>query len=214
MKISKRALKPIAKDIQILRNDLADFSNDLHNGKFKKAVMEEIAVTLYDDISEIIDTCIDKYYKDYQPKFYKRTKSLYKVYKLQYRSGYFGWVFDFNLMPNVHRVDNEYIYKYMFEQGYHGGANTIHADKVEQWGAHPHDGQPWYRTAPAVFEKPPYTAWSKYYAAKSMPPAIRIENELRNYQIGKSKILGRGLKDSCQPAIDLIGGRYNIFNYR
>lgn len=214
MKISKRALNPIAKEMCILRNDIAELANDLHNGKFKKAVMEEIAITLYEDISEIIETCIDKYYSEYTPKYYKRTKSLYKVYKLQYKSGHFGWQFNFEFMPNIHRVDNKYIYQYMFEQGYHGGANTIASNKVQQWGEHPHNGQPWYRTAPAIFEKPPYTRWSKYPAAKSMPPATRIDIELRNYQKGQSKLIKRGLKDSCQPAIDLIGGRYNIFNYK
>ena len=114
-----------------------------------------------------------------------------------------------------HRVSNEYIYEWMFEKGYHGGAHTIAQNKIDQWGEHPRNGTPWYRTAPPIFENPSYTRWSKYPAYKKigMPPAARIEKELNDYQKGKSKLINKGLKDSCQPAVDLVGGRYNIFNY-
>lgn len=219
MPSSKKILKGIAKDIYKLRDDLVEFSNDLHNNKFKNAIINEIAITLYDDISEIIDTCIDMYYKEYSPKFYKRKKSLYKVYKLKYDSKRFEWHFGHEFMPDYsnepHRAPNEYIYEWMFEKGYHGGAHTIAQNKIDKWGEHPRNGTPWYRTAPPIFEIPPYTRWSKNYAYKKvgMPPAVKIERELYDYQKGKSKLINKGLKDSCQPAVDLVGGRYNIFNY-
>lgn len=225
--MSKPVFKSIANDLYVLRNDLAELSNDLHNGKFKQAIIGEIVVTLYDDISEIIETCIDRYYKEYTPKFHKRRKSLYKVYKLYHDSNRFEWNFGSEFMPDFssehHRAPNEYIYEWMFERGYHGGAHTISPLKVAKWGEHPRDNTPWYRTAPPVFEIPPYTRWSEggtkskingaAYKKTGMPPAVRIASELKDYQKGKSKLINKGLKDSCQSAVDLVGNRYNIFNY-
>lgn len=229
MSSSKKVIKAIAKDIYKLRDDLVELSTDLHNNKFKNDIINEITITLYDDISEIIETCIDIYYSEYKPRFYKRRKSLYKVYKLTCNSKRFEWKFGHEFMPDFssekHRVSNEYIYEWMFEKGYHGGAHTIDQNKIEQWGQHPRNGTPWYRTAPPIFEIPPYTRWSNGgkngqksglngAAKKSFkPPARRIELELNDYQKGKSKLINKGLKDSCQPAVDLVGGRYNIFNY-
>lgn len=69
------------------------------------------------DQEKIIKSAIEKYYS-VPKRYYKRTKSLFKVYKMDD----YGFEFSPEFMPDVHRVSNEYIYDKMFIEGYHGGA--------------------------------------------------------------------------------------------
>lgn len=207
----RKTINNIRKQFNQLRDDIKEVADNVST--IKKEVVKEIALQWYEDLDEIFTLCIDKFYSEYDPTFYRRTGSLYKVYKLSNHNGFVKWDFGPQYMPDTHRVNNQYIYDWVFLQGYHGGAHTIAKDKVDKWGEHPHDGQPWYRTPPPSVGVTPYTSWSEYYAKKTMPPAVRIEMQLKKYQNGKSDLIGRGMNDAVNPAWELVLGRYNLFNY-
>lgn len=207
----RKSTNDIRKQLKQLKDDLQEVVDDIP--KIKRDVANEISLQWYEDLDEIFTISIDKFYADYEPKFYRRTGSLYSVYKLTRHNGIINWDFGAQYMPDTHRVDNQYIYDWVFLQGYHGGANTIAESKVDKWGEHPHEGQPWYRTPHPSLGVTPYTAWSKYYAKKTMPPALRIETQLKKYQEGKSDLIGRGMNDAITPAWELVLGRYKLFNY-
>ena len=70
-------------------------------------------------------------------QYYERTESLLNVYDVKPLSG----EINVNLSSDElggHRVGNDYIYEYIFKQGYHGGA----IDGPE----HPAPGTPYWRT--------------------------------------------------------------------
>lgn len=229
------------KALKELTNKLTDFSDALTEfykaceKEIPEAIAKEAAVAIYEDISEIFDACIAKYYSDYTPRYYSRTYSLYKVYKLQIKGSWIRWEFNPNFIPKVHRVDSidpDYIYNWMFEKGYHGGA-------VGGEG-HPHPGSPWYRTPPPLrnqasgkhhttkgdnrggytnygeeyYLEKPYSQWSTHMAEYSMiSPSVRIKNEITNYEKNRKTIIGRTLNDTLKPAYDLVFSRYRLFNF-
>lgn len=188
-------------------SDLKEVRDAATSGKISNEIGEILAENVYEDVNNIFETCIDKYYSSYNQIFYTRTYALKKTYKIEKNGCIINWIVGPNLMPETHRVSNEYIYEYMFEKGYHGGAVT--------GKDHPSPGTPWYRTPPPFpgISVPPYSQWSEYMAKKTMAPADRISMQLQGYQNNKSSILGYGIKDLIDPACDLVLGRYNLFNY-
>lgn len=208
-------LKSLVKQVKQLQKDIKEVKDD--KTKIKNEVAKEVAAQWYDDLDYIFVSCIDRFYADYNPTFYRREGSLYSTYKLTQKNGIVSWNFGAQYMPQAykhsHRASNQYIYDQMFLKGYHGGAHTIAEDKVEEWGEHPDDGTPWYRTPHPFRGIRPYTDWSEHRAEKSdISPAQRIEEELRLYQNSKSSVLGRGMNDVVESAWDLVLGRYNLFN--
>ena len=72
----------------------------------------------------ICENAVDAFYSDYSPHMYHRKGSLYEAYKVEInRKGDFSFQLGHEFMTKQHRVDNEYIYDYMFVLGWHGGAN-------------------------------------------------------------------------------------------
>lgn len=197
----------VIDEIRQFISDLKEVRDDAASGKISMDIGEILAENVYEDVNEIFETCIDKYYSSYSPYFYKRTFALEKTYRIERNGCIVKWIVGPNLMPATHRASNEYIYEYMFEKGYHGGA--VSGEN------HPSPGTPWYRTPPPLpgISVPPYSQWSEYNAKKTMPPADRISMQLQGYQNSKSSILGYGVKDLIEPAYDLVLGRYNLFNY-
>ena len=221
----KQLCKEIKKELKPIADDIAEVVND--SSKIKRDITEETTTAIYEDLYYIMDSCIDKFYESYTPKFYKREHSLYHAYKVKINDCIIGWDFSPSYMPDgydhEHRATNEYIFQMAFVEGYHGGANTIAENKVEKWGKHPHDGQYWYRTAPPIFAKdePPYSRWSGqskhgYGAAvrKGMPPKTRIEDEINKYRSGKSRIVKGTPEDRYDEALELVYSRYRLFNYK
>lgn len=206
----KKALKVLKRELVNFKEALVEFS-DACEKEIPEAIAKESSIAIYEDLAEIFDACITKYYADYTPKYYSRTYSLYKVYKLQIRGTWIRWEFNSDFIPKIHRVDAvdpEYIYNWMFVKGYHGGA--------VRGKEHPHPGMPWYRTPPPSFAKdlPPYSRWSKNMSEYSMiSPYKRIENEIKNYEQNRKTIIGRSINDAIIPAQKLVFGRYRIFNY-
>ena len=207
----------IRKEIKQLIKDALEVKDNTK--KIKQEVAKEAANIAKNDLNRIFIACIDKFYADYNPTFYRREGSLYSTYKLTSRGGVLSHNFGAQYMPqsyeHSHRVPNQYIYDQMFLQGYHGGAHTIAPEKVEQWGAHPdpESQTPWYRTPhPSRGEKNPYSRWSSRSAAQSTPPADDIREQLQQYEDGKASTIGRGAADALSNAWNLVLDKYNLFN--
>ena len=206
----------IRKELAQLKKDLKEVMDDIP--KIKKDVAKECADQIYKDLNNIFVACIDRFYADYEPLFYHRREgSLYHTYKLTNKNGIVSRDFGAQYMPqsyeHKHRAPNQYIYDQMFLQGYHGGAHTIDPSKEEQWGIHPKDGTPWYRTPhPSRGVKNPYNRWSERAAAQSKPPAQDIIEQLEQYENGKASTIDRGISDAVEASWDSILSRYNLFN--
>lgn len=213
----------IRKEIAQLKKDALEVRDNTK--KIKQDVAKESARQVYEDLNAIFVACIDKFYADYDPTFYRREGSLYRTYELTNKNGVISRNFGEQYMPQTykhsHRVSNKYIYEQMFLKGYHGGAHTIDPDKVEQWGEHPDDGIPWYRTPhPSRGVKNPYNRWSdswensegKGSAEQSTSPADDIMEQLEQYENNKASMIGRGASDALDAAWDLVFSRYNLFN--
>ena len=205
----------IRKEIKQLIKDALEVKENAK--KIKQDVAKEAASQVYEDLDSIFIACIDKFYADYDPTFYRREGSLYHTYELTNKNGVISRNFGAQYMPqsyeHSHRVSNQYIYDQMFLQGYHGGAHTIASEKVEQWGEHPEDGTPWYRTPhPSRGVKNPYNRWSSRSAKQSTAPADDIREQLQQYEDDKASTIGRGAADALDNAWDLVLNRYNLFN--
>lgn len=80
-----------------------------------------------DKYIEIGDSVIDAWYKDYTPKYYKRTNTLYQAYTADVGNGDTEYLscltFSSDWMEDTHNASTDYIYENSFVQGYHGGAD-------------------------------------------------------------------------------------------
>lgn len=194
----------VIRQIQKFVADFREFVNDLD--KIPIEVAKEMADAVYEDINYIFETCIDKYYADYSPKFYKRTYAIKDIYKIKKSGTCIEWDVGADVMPSTHRVSNKYINDYMFELGFHGGAKS--------GKDHPSVGMPWYRTKPPVFTvngEKPYMQWSKYSSKQSRSPSNEIDRELGRYEQGKANITGHTIVDLYKSAGELVLGRYSLF---
>ena len=82
------------------------------------------------DYKQIINEVIDDYYHSYSPMYYRRAYSLYNAYKIYNNSKTVDVYFGPDFMGNKHRANDEYIYHWMFEEGWHGGARNRSGNKV------------------------------------------------------------------------------------
>lgn len=138
------------------------------------------------DYNNIIREEIDRYYFDYSPRYYKRTKSLYNAYKIINDGEQIGVDFDSKYMHHNHRVDRkneDYIFHWMFEKGYHGGSRPEGGRIVD--GVHMYM---LYRTpTPEAISLglaigKPYENWSKQPVYKTKPsPMEGINQKLDEY---------------------------------
>lgn len=196
------------RNVDSIINDINEVINDWD--KIHSDVYSEIVNWWYEDIDEMFVYSIDKFYKGYKPLYYRRKKTLYSMYKITKGKKRVSWDFSGDYAPEVHRVSNEYIYNIAFEQGYHGGANSIDSSKEEQWGKHPSPGTPYWRTP---IPKPGNTPWIKWSrpAFKRVPIEIVINQQLKLYEKSKNAF-GKSIFDPIEPSWDLVLGRYKLFN--
>ena len=79
-----------------------------------------------------------------------------------------------------------------FDEGWHGGAKTIAAEKVETWGTHPKPGVPYYRRPGWVTYPNGDTKWHKYgkwgKRAKKMRTAPRKLFEKKIKELNKGQL--------------------------
>lgn len=134
----------------------------------KKKTNEEIPKKAAPEIESASRFAVEDWYMSFNPEYYERTESLLNVYDVKPLSG----EINVNLSPDKlggHRVGNDYIYEYIFKQGYHGGA----IDGLE----HPAPGTPYWRTgfnfsewgSPAPKTTSAYILMQKYISEKKDP---------------------------------------------
>ena len=174
MKRSKRYKEAI--------DNLRRIYNNIDN--IAKDASEYICDYIEYDYNNIMKNVIDDYYADYSPRYYNRTKSLYNAYKILNNGKQIGVDFDSKYMPHEHRVDKKsdnYIFHWMFERGYHGGARH----ELIQEGTHTY--MQWRTPTPQAISAgfatgEPYSRWSKKIVPRMKPsPMIRINKELDEY---------------------------------
>lgn len=182
--------------------------------KLIKKIADDAAEYICDyqeyDYKNIINKAIKDYYDSYKPIYYRRRYSLYKAYKI-YNTGksvdvYFGSDF----MGNEHRVSDEYIYKWMFERGYHGGAHVT-GRRIPN-PDDPMGERIWspmlYRTphpiaiAAGKATGPAFRKWSKMEVVRSFEPYEEIDMKLNKYD--ESKFNAR-VKQGLELAFDKYG---------
>lgn len=134
----------------------------------EKKTNEEIPKKAAPEIENASRFAVEDWYMSFNPEYYERTESLLNVYDVKPLSG----EINVNLSSDElggHRVGNNYIYEYIFKQGYHGGA----IDGPE----HPAPGTPYWRTGfnfsewgrPAPKTTSAYMLMQKYISEKKDP---------------------------------------------
>lgn len=176
-------LKQLKKDIEEVRKDLPIIPQEI--GK-------EAALYVYEDVNRIFEDGVKEYYAAYSPMYYGRTNSLLHAFQIDLDGSFIKWTVNAGLLPDSHRVGSSYIFQYMFEEGYHGGANTA-------------GGMLW-RTPPPGAGRRPYTAWGRP-AAQTEAPSDIIERNISAYE--HSNVI----EGYLEAATDLVLGRYNLFTH-
>lgn len=197
-----------------LTQELNRFSNDVASGRFSNQFAHICVPLIVKDLDKIFKTNIDDYYK-FPKKYYKRTKAFYKTYKIDGMGNTIRAFADASLMPKTHRVDKvdpDYIYEYMFAQGYHGGARSGDADM----DGNPFPGGMALRTPIPQFssdDTPPYSLWSLKQAGRSEEaPEKMIQDELNSYNAGGPNSSGSVLKDRVESSLTKVLKQYSFFN--
>ena len=199
---------PIAQLKRVLQN-LEVLKNDMESGKFAYSFASYCAPLVTKDLEKIFKTSIDEYYT-YPKKYYKRTKSFYKTYKITNSGTIITYTANSGLMPGSHRVSSEYIYDYMFAQGFHGGATKGKPDMFNR----PFPGAMALRTPVPQFatpQVPAYSLWSKNHAGQTEAPETQINNNINAYENGGANTSGSTLQERVDSALVRVSRSYAIF---
>ena len=144
---------------------LEELKNDIPQPLGKK-IGTKAAPKFVEKVKKIFEESIAEYYAARSSGYYTRTYSLIEAYKVTCRGNTINLKSNASMVPDTHRVAPEYIYDYMFFEGYHGGAN--------KGPNHPSPGTLLYRSPVPGFGKPPYTRWSDP-AEQTEAPAKMVE---------------------------------------
>ena len=195
------------EQIKQFSKDLSEYANDIKSGKYIEQVGEECATAIADDIETIFESYVDMYYNSFSPDYYSRTYSLYDFYKVRNTKTQIYW----DVLTDgagSHRVNNEYIFRKMWGEGYHGGADKGKPDMA----GNPHPGYMAWRTPPPSKGAHPYTFWGRR-ATKTMSPSNRIGIDIDRYQNDGNNISGSTLQKRVREAFEYINLRYSIFDW-
>ena len=88
-------------NLEQIEKDIKDVLKDV--SKIKEDVVNEAALQVYEDLDELFIRCIDKFYASYEPKFYRREDSLYRVYNLTVKNGIITRDFGPQYMPIAYK---------------------------------------------------------------------------------------------------------------
>lgn len=160
--------------------------------KIEKQVNNEYKQRVKQGLEDIAEEAIDMFYESYSPHMYHRTNDLYNTYKVIVTDD--RWAIDLSpsFMDGSHRVSSEYIYNYMFKEGYHGGA----IDGPE----HPDPGVPWYRSGPTPFS---FWWWARP-AVQTESPYNKMVADYNNYIDEVIEERDNELVQRAQPYIDRV----------
>lgn len=157
------------------RNEIINYM--IKNSKaIVKQINSELDKVYEKDLNKIIKRAIDDFYHTYKPKYYNRQYSLKYMYKVTSKDGFIDMDFSTDYWHGNHRLGNEELFNLVFIEGWHGGARNIDSSKIEQWGEHPEEGVPYWRTP-----HPNYTQWG-YRAKNDLSPMERIDKALKVYE--------------------------------
>lgn len=145
---------------------LRELDNDIPQPIGKK-IGAKAAPMFVEKVKKIFEESIAEYYAARSSGYYARTYSLIEAYKVTCRGSSINLKSNASMVPDTHRVSPEYIYDYMFFEGYHGGAN--------KGPGHPSPGTLLYRSPVPGFGNHPYTRWSGV-ADQTEAPAKKVEN--------------------------------------
>lgn len=161
--------------------------------KIERDIVQEMMLYVYEDVNEIFEQGVSDFYQAYDPIFYHRTGALYDAFKITKTWNTVSWRLSGELMPNVHRVDNSYIYEFVFNQGYHGGAVGANAY-----------GQPMWRTPHPSQGSPAWHSWGRPAVCTESPSEL-IWKYLDEYEASGK------IKEYSATAFQLVLGRYGYF---
>lgn len=217
-------LKEITGEAHSLISALKDYYKDLKNGKVEQMIAKEYAHDIANDIKYIFDMYVQKYYDAYNPKYYesKRKYRLFDMYEIQVNGTNVVWHVGPSLdqYPVYERFKNpqgggEYMFHYMFELGFHGGANSGPPDAygIEFFGSN--ENLLWRYPVPSQWWTnkglKPYSLWGNF-AKRTFSPSNRIEIDLQNYQNGKRNISGTTLSERYDEAWEYVIKKYPVYN--
>lgn len=216
-------LKEITGGAHSFISALKDYYNDLKNGKVQQMIAKEYAHDIANDIQYIFDMYVQKYYDSYHPKYYgpKRKHRLFDMYRIDVNGSIISWTMAPSLgqYPDYERFRNpqaggEYMFHYMFELGFHGGANSGPKDAygIEFYGSD--NNLLWRYPVPSQWYinkgLKPYSLWGNY-AKRTFSPSNRIEIDLQNYQNGKRNISGTTLSERYDEAWEYVRKKYPVY---
>ena len=174
-----------------------------------KEISQEICNYLEEDYKTILDENVERYYMDYTPKYYERNYSLYNAYKVRNNGKSVDIYFGPDFMGNQHKISDQYIYKWMYEQGWHGGAHNVKGYKIAD-ADNPGERifqTMLYRNPHPMAAKPgqkPYEHWSRFPVQYTTPsPYDGSIEDLDKYD-------KTFLYDRVDQALDDVLGKYGI----
>ena len=180
------------------------------NEKIGNRIRKDLTEIVAADAKEVFDNSVKKFYDSYKPGVYNRIEDhgLYDLYDVEINGSKFSISVDSdNLTYDPDRADavedesgfKEYLFKEVWNEGYHGGADKIKPEKVKAFGKHPNPGTPWYRTP-----HPEYWSWKKDgKAKKTKSPDEIIRETLKTYPREKYQEIAEQLYDKYAR---IIGG--------
>ena len=184
---------------------LLQFKTDLQSGVFVNNICKKLVSYVSQDLKDIFITSVDNYYEAYKPKYYKRTQSFYDAYDIKSNGTSIIIDFDASMMPDHNRVSGEYIYNYMFSQGYHGGATKGKPDINNN----PFPGPMALRTPP--YGEGAFSLWSDTKATKTEAPEKMINDNIDAYENGNTNYSVSNLMERGAYALDDALSKYALF---
>ncbi len=181
--------------------DILQFSADLQSGAFIKDLCKKIIPYVVQDLNDIFTTSVDKYYEAYKPIYYRRTESFYNAYSIKSNDTSITLEYGPDTMPD-HRVSGEYIYKYMFSKGYHGGATSGPPDVNDN----PFPGPMALRTPP--YGEDAFSLWSERKAKRTKAPEKMIDENIAAYENGDANFSVSNLIERGTYALDETLSKY------
>lgn len=132
-----QSIRQIANNLKLFAGELKDTVDDVIRDTF-----EDVAYDLDLEFSH----CVDAFYEEYSPVYYRRTYALYEGYKIDRGNNglSINWETDGSLIPDWHRESPQYIFDLTYIKGQHGGGinNGLYRNGFEGWGDPAEPGVP------------------------------------------------------------------------
>lgn len=155
LELEVRGFENLDKEIQKLFKKI---------NKAADKTLQEAPKKIAKEINKINRKTISYFYHAYSPRLYGRRYSLNRAWHITSQKGKIRIDFMSDGLSG-HRVSNDYIYDWVFKQGYHGGA----IDGKN----HPSPGEPYYKV------HPDYVLWA-YPAVRTQSPFSMIKANIES----------------------------------